>query len=58
MKIGIIENGLPPHSIGGAEIQAWKLACHLSVSLNHEVTIFVHRYGLARKRENYKFVSI
>ena len=31
MKIGIIENGLPPHSIGGTEIQAWKLACSLII---------------------------
>jgi len=34
MIIGIIENRLPPHSIGGAEIQAWKLACHLAVRDN------------------------
>jgi glycosyltransferase involved in cell wall biosynthesis len=39
MKIGLIETGLPPHQIGGAELQAWNLAVQLQRK-GHEVRIF------------------
>ncbi len=42
MKIGIIETGIPPQKIGGAEKQAWQLAQELST--RHEVTIYTGRY--------------
>jgi len=41
MKIGIIETGLPPDQIGGAELQAWNLAKRLVKK--HDVTIFIRR---------------
>ena len=41
MKIGIVETGLPPHHIGGAELQAWSLAKQLAGK--HDVTIFTRR---------------
>ena len=50
MRIGIIETGIPPHKIGGAEKQAWHLARHLACK-RHEVTIYTGRYGGAPKFE-------
>ncbi len=39
MKIAIVETGLPPHQIGGAELQAWNLAVQLQ-RRGHEVCVF------------------
>ena len=47
MRIGIIETGLPSHSIGGAETQAWSLAQQL-VKKN-KIIIFTRRPSNAGK---------
>lgn len=39
MKIAIVETGLPPHQIGGAELQAWNLAVQLQ-RRGHKVSVF------------------
>lgn len=41
MKIGIIETGLPPHHIGGSELQAWNLAKQLVKK--HRITVFTRQ---------------
>lgn len=42
MNIGIVESGLPPYSIGGAETQAWELSKRLA--RNHNVIIFTKHF--------------
>ncbi len=42
MKIAIVETGLPPHQIGGAELQAWNLATELK-RRGHEVSVFTRQ---------------
>lgn len=42
MRIAIIETGLPPHSIGGAEMQAWNVARGFQ-QRGHYVTVFCRR---------------
>lgn len=39
MKIAIVETGLPPQQIGGAELQAWNLAVQLQ-RRGHQVCVF------------------
>jgi len=41
MRIAILELGVPPRSVGGAEIQAWELARRLARC--HQVTLIVRR---------------
>jgi glycosyltransferase involved in cell wall biosynthesis len=56
MKIGIVETGLPPYQIGGAEMQAWHLARHLAVK--HDVIVFTRRFPMTKKTEIKDNVSI
>jgi glycosyltransferase involved in cell wall biosynthesis len=57
MKIGIIETGLPPQSLGGAEMQAWNLARRLQKK-GHEVTVFCRRPTHTPKYEQKENVRI
>lgn len=57
MKIGIIETGLPPQSLGGAEMQAWNLARRFQKK-GHEVTVFCRRSTHTLKYEQKENVRI
>lgn len=57
MKIGIIETGLPPQSLGGAEMQAWNLARRFQEK-GHEVTVFCRRSAHTPRYEQKENVRI
>lgn len=56
MRIGIVESGLPPVKVGGAEVQAWELARRLARS--HKVTVFTKRLGDVPAEETVEDVRI
>lgn len=57
MKIGIVETGLPPHQVGGAEVQAWNLARQFQKK-GHDVTIFIRRSAGIPKYERRDHIRI
>lgn len=57
MKIGIIETGLPPHQIGGAELQAWELARRLTKK-KHELFLFTRQQEETEKYQEKEGIKI
>jgi len=56
VRIAILELGIPPRTIGGAEIQAWELARRLAS--HHHVTLIVRRKHGEFARESRENVDI
>ncbi|MCK5850207.1 MAG: glycosyltransferase family 4 protein [Kiritimatiellae bacterium] len=57
MRIGIVESGLPPAYVGGAEIQAWNLARCLA-ERGHDVTVFTRCADGQKQKEQLENVEI
>jgi len=57
MKIGIIETGLPPHQVGGAELQAWELARRLRKK-KHELFLFTRQLERTEKYQEKEGIKI
>ena len=57
MKIGIIETGLPPHQIGGAELQAWELARRLRKN-KHDLILFTRQLAGTEKYQEKEGIKI
>ncbi len=56
MHIALLELGIPPHTIGGAEIQGWELARRLAGQ--HRVTVIIRRFAGEARTETREGVDI